>query len=107
MMLPRRSFAILLILAMAAGAAAQQTLVSEFEVAGLACDGCAATATHALRKLPGVIKADVTFATRRTRVEANRHIDDTELRTALAKSGFEARFPNDAVTKHAYRWTLR
>jgi thioredoxin 1 len=82
-----------------ASAAAGQTFVSEFEVAGLACDGCAATATDALRKLPGVTKATVTFATRRARVESSRRIEDVELRLTLAKFGFEARFPGDAVVK--------
>ena len=93
-----RAFAIVLFLAVAAGAAAQ-TFVSEFEVAGLACDGCAGTATDALRKMPGVTKAEVKFATRRARVEASRRIEEAELRAALAKFGFEARFPNDTVVK--------
>lgn len=99
MTLPLRFLAATLIVAMAAGAAAQQTLVFEFDVAGLSCDGCAATATDALRKLPGVVKAEVDFATRRARVEAGRHIGDAELRQALAKFGFEARFPDDAIVK--------
>jgi len=99
MTLPLRFLTATLIVAMAAGAAAQQTFVSEFEVAGLSCDGCAATATAALRKLPGVVKADVNFATRRARVEASRRIEEVELRKAVAKFGFEARFPNDAIVR--------
>jgi thioredoxin 1 len=83
----------------AAGAAAQQTFVAEFEVAGLSCDGCAGTATDALSKLPGVTRADVKFATRSARVESSRRIEEKELRAALAQFGFEARFPNDPVVK--------
>jgi thioredoxin 1 len=94
-----RAFAFILFLAVAAGAAAQQTFVSEFDVAGLSCDACAGTASDALRKMPGVTKADVKFATRRARVEASRRIEEAEFRAALAKLGFEARFPNDAVVK--------
>lgn len=99
MMMALRFLTVVLSLVLAAGAAAQQTVISEFEVDGLACDGCAGTATDALRKMPGVVKAEVKFATRRARVEANRPIGDAEFRTALAKFGFEARFPNDAVVK--------
>ena len=76
-----------------------QTFVSEFEVAGMTCDGCASTASQALRKLPGVTNVDVTFSTRKARVESSRLIDEPELRAALAAFGLEARFPGDAVVK--------
>ena len=99
MPLPLRFLALVVLSLVAAGAAAQQTFVSEFDVAGLSCDGCAGTATDALRKVPGVTKADVKFATRRARVESSRRIQDAEFRAALAKLGFEARFPNDVVVK--------
>ncbi|HVS31387.1 MAG TPA: thioredoxin domain-containing protein [Thermoanaerobaculia bacterium] len=95
---PLRYLVVVLLFALTASAAAEQFVV-EFEVTGLACDGCAATATDALRKLPGVTSAKVTFATRRAHVEANRRIEDAELRVTVAKFGFEARFPNDAVAK--------
>jgi len=88
---------ILPVLFLTLAASAQQTFVSQFEVAGLSCDGCAATATDALRKLPGVVKAEVVFETRQGRVEAKRKIEDNEIRKALAKFGYEARFPNDPV----------
>ena len=97
MTLPLRFLAVLLAFALAVSTAAEQTFVSEFEVAGLACDGCAATATEALRKMPGVTKAAVTFATRRARVESDRRIEDAEFRATLAKFGYEARFPKDPV----------
>ena len=99
MSLPLRFLLVISLLTVAGGAAAQQSFISEFDVAGLACDGCAQTATDALRKIPGVVKAEVTFATRRARVEANRRIEDAEFRSTLAKMGFEARFPNDALIK--------
>jgi thioredoxin 1 len=92
-----KRFALLFLLAVAAGAAAQQTFVSEFDVAGLSCGGCEAGATEALRKVPGVTKAQVLFETRRGRIEATRRVSDDEIRRALGKLGFEARFPNDPV----------
>src|SRR5688572_25808309 len=97
--LPLRFLAVVLTFAGAVSATAAQTFVSEFEVAGLTCDGCAATAAEALRKVPGVTKATVTFATRRARVESNRRIEEARLRSTLAKSGFEARFPNDVIVR--------
>jgi thioredoxin 1 len=97
MTLPLRYLAVAFAFALTVSAAAEQTFVSEFNVAGLACDSCAATATEALQKMPGVTKATVTFATRRARVESNRRIGDAEFRAALAKFGYEARFPTDRV----------
>jgi len=97
MMAPLRFLAAVLTFALAVSAAAEQTFVSEFDIAGLACDSCAATASEALQNVPGVTKATVTFATRRARVESSRRIEDTELRAALAKFGYEARFPKDPV----------
>ena len=98
-MTPLRFLAAVLFLAAATMATAQPDFVSEFEIAGFSCDGCAATAAGALEKLPGVTKAEVTFATRRARVESTRAIGDAEFRAALAKFGFEARFPGDAVVQ--------
>lgn len=95
----RRLPSLFLLLMMAAGAAAQQTFVSKFEVAGLACDGCAGTAQRALQAVSGVVGAEVTFETRRARVEATRPIDPAELRATLAKFGFEARFAGDPIVK--------
>ena len=76
---------------------ATQPVVTEFEIAGFSCDGCAATATSALEKVPGVTKIEVTYATRRGRIESARAIPPAEIRAALAKFGFEARFPGDLV----------
>lgn len=95
--LPLRFVAVLLTFGLAGSATAEEPFVSEFTVAGLACNGCAATATEALRKMPGVTKAAVTFATRRARVETNRDIEQAEFRSALAKFGYEVAFANDTV----------
>ena len=90
-------FAFFVIVGLAIQAAAQPAFVSEFEIAGFSCDGCAATASDALKKVPGVTRVDVTFATRRGRVESTRQIAPAEIRTALGKFGFEARFAGDVV----------
>ena len=97
MTFPLRFLALAFAFALAVSAAAEQNFVSEFNIAGLACDSCAVTATEALQKMPGVTEATVTFATRRARVESNRRIEDAEFRETLAKFGYEARFPHDRV----------
>lgn len=71
----------------------------EFEVAGMSCGSCAASATRALEQIPGVTSANVDFASKRGRVEASRQLTKDELRRALGTLGFEARFPGDAVVK--------
>lgn len=89
-----RTLALALWLA-AAQLAAAATL--DFGVAGLTCEGCVATATDALRKLPGVTKASVDLESARAHVESTRVIPADEIRAALAKFGFEARFAGDAI----------
>ena len=93
----RRLILLASFLALATAVSAQQTYVYEFEVAGMSCDGCAGTATTALREIRGVKAANVTFSTKRGRVEATRDIGEEAIRAALAKNGFEARFPNDSI----------
>jgi thioredoxin 1 len=50
-----------------------------------------------LQKVRGVTKAEVLFDTKRGRIEANRAVSEDEIRAALSKLGFEARFANDPV----------
>ncbi len=87
--------AILIFVGVAGGSSAQQRFTVEFEVAGLSCVRCAATATRALAQIPGVAKANVDFSSKRGRVDAERAVGEDEIRRALAKFGFEARFPKD------------
>jgi thioredoxin 1 len=75
------------------------THVAEFDIAGMSCNLCEATAGDALRKIPGVQNVSVSFDTKRARVESSRRIEEKELRAAVAKLGFEARFANDPVVK--------
>lgn len=88
----------LFLMAAVATVTAQETFVQEFEVAGLSCDACAASAKDALVKVRGVKSAEVTYATKKARVVSTRPIDDQEIRATLGKLGFEARFANDPAT---------
>jgi thioredoxin 1 len=85
---------VILALVLLANAASAATI--EFEVAGMSCQGCVATASGALQKLRGVTKVDIEYPASRARVEATREIPPAEIRTALAKLGFEARFAGDS-----------
>lgn len=69
----------------------------EFQVAGMTCGGCVATATDALENVRGVTKVSLDYETTRARVEASRPVTKDEVRAALAKFGFEARFPGDHI----------
>jgi thioredoxin 1 len=92
-----RCFSAALLLALTLVVSADASFVTEFEIAGMSCGGCESTAADALRKVRGVTNVTVAFATRRARVESTRRIEEAELRAALAKPGFEARFPTDPV----------
>ena len=93
----RRLVIVMGILAATSAAAAPKRFHTDFAVAGLACTSCAVTATRALEGIPAVVHATVDFASKKARVEATRTIPEEEIRLALAKYGFEARFPRDEV----------
>ena len=73
------------------------SFVADFSVAGFSCDGCTKTASDALKKIDGVTAVEVDFATGRAHVVSSRTIPTAEIRAALAKFGFEARFAGDPV----------
>lgn len=79
------------------GLTAAEVVSFEFEVAGMSCSQCAATATEALKKVSGVIRAEVDFDSRTARVVARDEVTREQLRAAIAETGFEARFPDDRV----------
>ncbi len=71
----------------------------EFFVAGMSCAGCANSATELLEKIPGVHEAKVDFDSKKASIQAGRVITRDEVREALGKLGFEARFPGDLVIR--------
>jgi thioredoxin 1 len=92
-----KSFLLSLLIFAGATAGAEQRFVSEFAIAGLSCAGCESTAREALQKISGVTKAEVLFDTGRGRIEATRAVSEGDIRRALQKFGFEARFAGDPV----------
>ncbi|MEX2643341.1 MAG: MerR family transcriptional regulator [Acetobacterales bacterium] len=61
-------------------------------VKGMHCDGCARTIEALLARVPGVRKAEASFDGRQARILHDQNeAPETELVTAVAKGGFEAR----------------
>ena len=59
---------------------------------GMHCDGCASTVEALLSRVPGVRKADVSFADRRARVLHDpASASEADLAAAVQKGGFTAK----------------
>lgn len=82
----------------------------DLPVTGMTCAGCALTITRALRGVPGVVQADVNFATRRATVqyEPGRTKYET-LAAAVRQAGYGVAESKDleAFEREEYRHTLR
>ncbi len=64
-----------------------------FAIGGMTCSACATRVEKVLRKLPGVLEANVNIALERADVTAiSGQLDRSTLRTAVEKAGYEARF---------------
>jgi len=72
---------------------------TEFPVTGMTCANCAANIERALnKKLPGVVKASVNFATERTTVEyVPAVVTFDDIIAAVKKAGFGVIAPHDAL----------
>lgn len=75
-----------------------QTTRAEFPVTGMTCSNCAMSIERALnRKVPGVLKASVNFATERVSVEYDPMLSSLDdMAKAIEKAGFKAIFPYDS-----------
>ena len=71
---------------------------TELSITGMACASCAANIERALnRKLPGVIKAEVNFATERARVDyLPGLVEVSDIVSAVEKAGYGAFAADDA-----------
>jgi len=64
------------------------TQMVELPITGMTCANCAATVTRALRKVEGVLEADVNFATERASVRAAANVSRVALIAAVEKAGY-------------------
>ncbi|MBZ0304784.1 MAG: heavy metal translocating P-type ATPase, partial [Anaerolineae bacterium] len=61
----------------------------ELPITGMTCANCAATVTRALKKVPGVLNAEVNYATERATVRlAAGAVQTSDLVTAVEKAGY-------------------
>ncbi|HWP40443.1 MAG TPA: cation transporter, partial [Tepidisphaeraceae bacterium] len=68
-----------------------ETSTVTFEISGMTCEGCAAALQSRLAKLPGVVRAEVCFATKTAKVvlDTNRtRLSDETLLKAIEQAGF-------------------
>jgi len=69
-------------------AAATRTI--DLSVAGMTCASCVSRVERALRKVPGVVAAEVNLATERARVTATAGTTPEQLAAAVGNAGYEA-----------------
>ncbi len=84
-------------LAEAGQAPSRRDTTMQFTVAGMSCSGCARTATELLRRVEGVLKAEVNFKTKQATLRTNGAVTEDRIRAALGSVGFEPRFPGEAA----------
>ena len=75
---------------------------AELSLLGLHCAGCAGTVEKALAAVPGVIRADANFVTRRAAVVYNPHQTGVEkLREVIQREGYDSLLPDDSSDSEA------
>ncbi len=62
----------------------------EFSIGGMSCAACAARVEKAVRKLPGVVGANVNFALGKLTVEAGPDLAAATVATAVEEAGYQA-----------------
>ncbi|HLP77278.1 MAG TPA: heavy metal-associated domain-containing protein [Candidatus Paceibacterota bacterium] len=86
------------ILAEVSASTANET--NQFKVTGMSCDGCARGIASELKRLPGVVSADVTFSNKLVVVayDTNR-VSADGVRKAIVDAGYDAKLVKLKKTK--------
>lgn len=79
----------------------------DLAIEGMTCASCVSRIERALLKLPGVMAATVNLATERALVRATAQITDAELVTAVARAGYAATLPEEAMSAVAEQAKVR
>ena len=59
------------------------------KIKGMHCASCATLIEKKLRKVPGVINANVNFATEKASVEVEKNVDNSDLHKAVKSAGYD------------------
>ena len=84
---------------------ATQTI--DLAVAGMTCASCVGRVERALKKVPGVVGAEVNLATERARVMVGAGTQAEQLAVAVRKTGYEASLVSEAAKDESGRRTSR
>jgi Cu+-exporting ATPase len=68
---------------------------NEYKVSGMTCAACASRVERAVKKLPGVITANVNFAVAKLTVETAEGLTDAEIIAAVENAGYQAELETD------------
>ncbi len=74
-----------------------QAVEIELAIGGMTCASCVGRVERALRKVPGVLGADVNLATEHARVHATAGIDGQALVAAVTQAGYGATLVDEAA----------
>jgi copper-transporting P-type ATPase V len=79
----------------------------DLPVEGMTCGSCSARVQRTLAKQPGVLDAEVNFATGFARIRVDEAVDLGELQAAVAKAGYQLEVPDEPEPAAASEHTLQ
>lgn len=87
--------------------------IAVLEIEGMHCSSCANLIEKSLKNVPGVLEANVNYASEKARVKIGGHVDGRALEKAVEEAGYSARIQNagaidpNAESKKRERETAR
>ncbi len=73
---------------------------NQFQVKGMSCDGCARGIASELRRVPGVVSAEVTFSNKIAVVAYDTNqVSADGLKKAIVEAGYDAKLIKPSKTK--------
>ncbi len=75
-------------------------VTNQFQVKGMSCDGCARGIASELRRVPGVVSAEVTFSNKLAVVAYDTNqVSADGLKKAIVEAGYDAKLIKPSKTK--------
>lgn len=71
------------------------TFKKTYSIKGMHCSSCVRVIERSLKKVDGVINANVNYASEKAVVEMGEKVNDTEILKSVSKVGYEARLDNN------------